>query len=202
MSEDDPDGEEEFDPELLEQTRRQINRLVKELVLLSERDISPGEYFGEFLDRILRAIAAPAGAIWVKTPQGNLQLQYDVNMQGVGLDGETEKETHSELIRTAAETGQPQLLWPHSNLRPQTDGKVAPGNPTRFVILLAPIKVRKKVSGLVEVWQHADRNPNAQPGFLQFMTKMAEMAASYLRQQQSKRSLFMSFLRQIWRRNR
>ncbi len=174
----------EYDSNLLEQTRRQINRLVEEITKLSESDLPPTEFYGEFLNRVLTAVAAPAGAIWIKTPQGNLQLQYNVDMQRVGLDGETERQTHSELLRAAAQMGRPQLLPPHSGIGPQEDGKVTPGNPTDFVILLAPILVDKQVAGLVEVWQNADRNPNAQHGFLQFLTKMAELASNYTRNHQ------------------
>jgi hypothetical protein len=39
----------EYDSNLLEQTRRQINRLVEEITKLSESDLPPSEYYGEFL---------------------------------------------------------------------------------------------------------------------------------------------------------
>lgn len=175
---------EPFDSNLLEQTRRQINRLVEEISRLSEADLPPTEYYGEFLQRVLTAVAAPAGAVWIRNQQGNYQLQYQVNMQLVGLDGENERQIHTELIRAATQMARPQLLPPHSGIGPQEEGKVAPGNPTDYVILLAPILVDKQVAGLVEVWQNADRNPNAQHGFLQFITKMAELASSYTRNHQ------------------
>ena len=63
------------DPNQLEQARRQISRLAEEIAHLSEMDMAPAEYYGEFLQRLLQAIAAPAGAVWIRTPQGNLQLQ-------------------------------------------------------------------------------------------------------------------------------
>jgi HlyD family secretion protein len=175
---------EPHDSNLLEQTRRQINRLVDEITRLSEADLPPTEYYGEFLQRVLTAVAAPAGAVWIRTPQGHLQLQYQVNMQTVGLDGDNERQIHSELLRAAAQMARPQMLPPHSGIGPQEEGKIAPGNPTDFVILLAPILVDKQVAGLVEVWQNADRNPNAQHGFLQFITKMAELASAYTRNHQ------------------
>src|SRR5205823_435657 len=59
-----------------------------------------------------------------------------------------------------------------------------PGNPTDYMILVAPILVDKQVAGLVEVWQDADRNPQAQEGFLRFITQMAELASSYTRNHQ------------------
>src|SRR5947207_10994220 len=72
--------------DLLEQARRQINRLAEEIARLSEMELAPADYYGEFLQRVLTALAAPAGAVWLRTPQGNLQLQYQINMREVLFD--------------------------------------------------------------------------------------------------------------------
>ena len=56
-----------------------------------------------------------------------------------------------ELLRLAAQLGRPQMVPPHSGTGPGEDGKPAPGNPTNYVILIAPILVDKQVAGLVEV---------------------------------------------------
>jgi hypothetical protein len=177
--------EPQVDVNLLEQTRRQINRLVEEIAKLSEEDRTPSDYYGQFLQRVLTAVAAPAGAVWVRTPQGHLQLQYQVNMGQVGLDAsETTRQTHDELLRLCAQMAKPQMVPPHSGTGGGEDGKPAPGNPTDYVILIAPILVDKQIAGLIEVWQDADRNPNAQRGFLEFITRMAELASSYTRNHQ------------------
>src|SRR5207249_462412 len=124
----------------IEQARRQINRLAEEIAQLSEMELSPPEYYGEFLQRLLTAIAAPAGAVWVRTSQGNLQLQYQVNMRQVGLDkGENSRHMHDELLRQAALKGTPVMVAPHSSTGPVEGNAVPPGNPTDYVILLAPI---------------------------------------------------------------
>jgi hypothetical protein len=170
---------------LIEQARRQINRLAEEIAHLSEMDLAPAEYYGEFLQRLLTAIAAPAGAVWVRTPQGNLQLQYQINMRQVGLDNaENGRQSHDELLRHAAMKGQPGMVAPQSGLGPPEGGGVAAGNPTDYVVLIAPIMVDKQVAGLVEIWQDPNRGPEAQRGFLNFMVKMAAMASSYTRNHQ------------------
>jgi hypothetical protein len=177
--------EPQIDVNLLEQTRKQINRLVEQIAQLSESDMIPTDYYGEFLQRVLSAVAAPAGAVWVRTPQGNLQLQYHVNLRQVGLDGsEADRQAHDGLLRWCANHGRPQMVPPHSGLGPAEDGNAAPGNPTNYMILIAPILVDKQVAGLVEIWQDADRNPKAQEGFLTFITRMAELASSYTRNHQ------------------
>lgn len=174
-----------IDVHLIEQTRRQINRLVEEVARLSEQDLAPSDYYGEFLQRVLAAVAAPAGAVWVRTPQGNLQLQFQINMKQVGLDGSDEdRQAHGELLRQATMMARPLLVPPRSGTGQQEEGKPAPGNPTDYLVLLAPILVDKTVAGLIEVWQDADRSPDAQRGFLQFLTRMAELASAYTRNHQ------------------
>src|SRR5437764_8296871 len=122
----------------IEETRRQIQRLFEEVARLSELDLAPADYFGEFLKRVLTALAAPAGAVWLRTPQGNLQLQYQINLQQVGLDRDEDgRESHNELLRQALQKGQPALLAPHSSVGQPEGGKgPTAGNPTDFVILL------------------------------------------------------------------
>lgn len=171
------------DPGQVEQARRQINRLAEEIAQLSEADLSPPEYYGEFLQRVLTAIAAPAGAIWLKTPQGNLQLQYQINMRQIGLDrGENTRHMHDELLRQVTAKATPGLFPPHSSLgQPDGNNNAVAGNPTDHVILLAPILYDKQVAGIVEVWQEPKRGGDAQRGFLQFMVRMASLAAGYTR---------------------
>jgi hypothetical protein len=167
---------------LIEQARRQINRLAEEIAHLSEMDLQPQQYYGEFLQRVLTAIAAPAGAIWLRTPQGNLQLQYQINMRHVGLDrSDSTREQHNKLLEEAFKKAQPGLIPPHSGAGPAEGGGSTAGNPTDFVVLLAPILVEKQIEGIVEVWQDPNRGPDAQRGFLQFLVRMAGLASAYTR---------------------
>jgi hypothetical protein len=165
---------------LVEETRRQINRLFEEVGRLAEMDLTPNDFYGEFLKRILQALAAPAGAIWMRTAQGNLQLQFQINMREVGLDATEEgRESHDELLRKAVMQPAPRFLPAHSSEGATTG--VAAGNPTEFLLLLVPIVVDNQVAGLVEVWQAPDRHHNAIRGFLEFMVKMAELATRFTR---------------------
>jgi hypothetical protein len=182
---------------LIEQARRQINRLADEIAHLSETDMVPGEYYGEFLKRLLQALAAPAGVVWLITQQGNLQLQYQINLREIGLDrSEDDRESHGELLRQAMTKAQPAILPPRSGLGPKEGRRTAaPGNPTDYLILIAPIMVDKQVVGLVEVFQDPKRGPDAQRGFLQFMVKMAGLAGGYARNHQLRQ---MVGAQQVW----
>jgi hypothetical protein len=93
---------------LVEETRRQINKLFEEVAKLAEMDIPAGDFYGEFLKRVLHALAAPAGAVWGRTNQGNLQLQFQINMRQVGIDATEEgRMAHDELLRSAVTNPRP-----------------------------------------------------------------------------------------------
>lgn len=167
-------------------SRAGIRRVVDEVARLSDLPLAPEAYYGEFLPIVVGALAAPAGAIWARIPQGDLQLQYQINLRQVGLDKDDATcQTHSELLRMAMTAGRPMLLPPHSSVgQSQEDGSAGQpagaGNPTDYVILLAPILVGKQVAGFIEVWQDANRKPEAQRGHLQFMMHMANFASVHV----------------------
>ena len=130
----------QIDPSQIEQARRQINRLAEEIAQLSEMELSPPEYYGEFLQRLMTAIAAPAGAVWVKTPQGNLQIQYQINMRHVGLDrAETSRAEHDELLRQVTAKAQPGMIMPHSSTGESIDGRPSPGNRLSPLLVARPL---------------------------------------------------------------
>jgi hypothetical protein len=189
-------GSESASLRLIEETREQINHLVEEVARLSEKDLPAATFYAEFLKGVLTALAAAAGAVWVRTPQGNLQLQYQINMHQAGLErDEAGRQSHDELLREVIQQGRPRHAAPHSGAGTGPDGKPAAGNPTDYAILLAPIVIDKHVAGLVEVLQYADRSPAAMNGFLQFVARMAGLAGRYQRNQQLRQ---MAGQQRVW----
>jgi hypothetical protein len=151
---------------------------------LSETNVPPGAFYGELLKRLLESLAAPAGAVWARTAQGHLQLQYQINLKEVGLErSEETRKSHDELLRQAMTQTKPFHLPPHSGVGQREEGKTPAGNPTDYLLMVSPIMVNQQVSGLVEVWQGANRPPQAITGYLQYMTFMSELASRYQRNQ-------------------
>ena len=110
----------------------------------------PPEYYGEFLQRLLSALAAPAGAVWGRTPQGNLKIENSINVKEVGLEQvENGQECHAALLRQVVQQGRPVLAPPQSGPG-VTEGANSPANLSNFVLLVAPIFVDKQVAGLIE----------------------------------------------------
>lgn len=171
-------------PPDLEQERRRIATRLEEVARLSEANVPSGTFYGEMLKRLLETLAAPAGAVWVRTAQGNLQLQYQINLKEVGLDpNEEARASHEELLRQAMTQPRPFHVPPRSSVGAQSDGRPPAGNLTNYLLLIAPIIVNQQNAGLIEVWQNANRPPQAVTGYLQFMTYMAELSSRYQRNQ-------------------
>src|SRR5207237_5569833 len=130
---------------------RQIDLAFEEVARLSGQDSAPADFFQEFLKRVLEGIEAPAGAIWLRNPQGFLQLQCQVNIEHVGLDKHKNgRQSHNELLRQAFQMGRPMLLEPFG-----TSGileGLPAGNPTEFYCLLVPIRMETETTGLVQRW--------------------------------------------------
>ena len=78
-------SEQSLDPQLIEQTRQQIRLLVNEISQLAKSDVAPEAFYGEFLPRVVSALAAIGGAVWVLEAQGRLTLGYQINLQETQL---------------------------------------------------------------------------------------------------------------------
>lgn len=168
----------------LEQERRRIAARLEEVAKLCETNVAPGAFYGELLKRLLESLAAPAGAIWARTAQGHLQLQYQINVKEVGLDqSEDARKAHDELLRQAMMQPRPFHVPPRSSVGAQEEGKVAAGNHSNYLLMVAPIIVNQQPAGLIEVWQGANRPAQAITGYLQYMTFMSELASRYQRNQ-------------------
>ncbi len=178
---------------------RRIDEAFEDVARLSGTDASPADFYQQFLAKVVAGIESPAGAVWLRTPQGFLQLQCQMNLDGVGLDKHKGgRQSHNELLRQAFQMAKPMLLEPYGTTGIH-EGMPA-GNPTDFVVLLAPVQVEKQPGGmetvgLVEVWQDPRWDARAQKLCLNYIIQMAGYAANFVRNQQGRR---LAGQEQIW----
>ena len=166
---------------------RKIDEAFEEVARLSGSDIPPTNFFQDFLVKVLAGIEAPAGAVWLRTPQGFLQLQTQYNLDNIGLDKHKGgRQSHNELLRQAFQTGKPILLGPFQDTGIH-EGPPA-GNPTEFYNMLAPIQQEKDVVGILEVWQDPRWEPRIQRTCLNYVVQMAGYASNYVRNQQGRKA--------------
>jgi hypothetical protein len=182
--------------QVVEQERRRLGQRLDEVSRLCEADVPPAVFHSEMLKRLLESLAAPAGAVWTRTSQGNLQIQFQVNLKEIGLDQSDEvRQAHGEVLRLAVAQGKPMDLPPRSGVGQAEEGKPQAANTTDFLLLIVPILVNDEVAGLIEIWQQPNRPAAAIPGYKQYMGLMAELAGRYQRAQRLRQ---MTGQEQLW----
>ena len=164
----------------VEDTKAQIRGLVNEIAQLSKSGATAEEFYPELLSRIITALAAAGGAIWLLDEDRQLNLQYQINAEPSILEDDSEDATrHTRLIQRVANTGQSILVPPYSGT---TDGE-GEGNPTGFLLCLGALQHDGQNDGLIEIFQRPGTAPDTQRGYLRFLQQMCELAAEWLRSQ-------------------
>ena len=164
----------------VEETKAQIRGLVNEIASLAKSGATAEEFYSELLSRIVTALAAPGGAVWLLDDDSQLRLQYQINAEPALLAEDSDDAIrHQRLITRAAMAGQSLLVPPYSGT---TDGD-ASGNPTRYLLVLGALQHEGQNDGIIEVFQRPDTAPETQKGYLRFLEQMCELAAEWLRGQ-------------------
>jgi multidrug efflux pump subunit AcrA (membrane-fusion protein) len=158
--------------------KHEINVLVQEITQLAAQDISPDAFFSGFLSRVVAAMAAVGGAVWLVVEGGKLKLQQQVNLAKTGVDGSPQgRGQHALLLKSVVEEAQAIIAQPSSG--PAKAGGA--GNPTELLVVLAPLVVEQEAQGVVEIFQRPGSAPSAQRGYLRFLMQMCELACGYLK---------------------
>ncbi len=139
--------------------------LVHEIEGLSRSDLSPGEFYEGFLNRVVAALAGIGGAVWTIDESGRFKLVYQMNLQQTRLaESEVAQQQHGLLLRKVANTGQGELFAPHSGAGSDadgnsvngseangsetngslTEGSVAASNPTEFLLVVGASRATRK----------------------------------------------------------
>ena len=175
--------EEPVDNELIEQTRRQIQALVAEVDQLSRQNLSPSEFYAQFLEKVRTALAAVGAVVWDIKEGGQLSLECQVNLQDTGLlENEDYQRRHGRLLIKALQSpamaaGQGMLVPPHTGFGDDQEA----GNPTGCLLVIGPLRTELELVGLVEIFQRPETAPEVQQGFLNFLLKMCQMAGDFLK---------------------
>jgi len=180
--------EQSIDAQQIEQTKQQIRSLVAEIAQLSKQDVAPEEFYGQFLPRVVSALAAVGGAVWTVNSEGRLALQYQINLQNTGLREDKDGQArHSRLLyKVLSSSSEGTMVPPHSGPGDELPAgdEIPPANPTDFLLLFGLLKTDIETIGLVEIFQRSDAGPATQQGYLRFLTQMCELAGDFLKSHQ------------------
>ena len=161
----------------------QIRTLLGEIAGLSKQEIAPDEFHAEFLRRVVTALGAVGGALWIL--EGNtLALAYQIGFKEIQKEfsqHDDDHEKHARLLSRllhSPDTGT--LLPPHSG----TEGENEAGNPTEHLLIICPIRTELEIVGLVEIVHRPDAPPAVQKSFVQFLAQTCHFATDYYKNRQ------------------
>jgi hypothetical protein len=171
-------GSSQVSSETIEKTKQQIRGLVGEISQLAKSDLAPEEFYAAFLQRVVQALAAVGGAMWILGEGRKPQLGYQINLSDKLLDTESEEAgKHYKLLDYIVASKAPQLVPPLSSAGDERMG----GNPTRHLLVVHPLGHDEQVEGLIEIFQRPDTQPATQRGYLQFLKQMCELAEEWFK---------------------
>lgn len=153
-----------------------LRQITREVIQLSASDAVPTDFFRELLTRAVVALAAPHGAVWGRTPTGEFERLCRQNPAGgpAELEGPA-KTCHEALLRAGLGNAEP-AFYP----APAEGDAAANDHPFAFGVLFVPILVADRPEALIEIWLEPDRQPQAIPGMLQFLSRLADLSAVFL----------------------
>ncbi len=163
--------------ENVENTKRHIRTLVNEITELSKSDAKAAEYYPAVLQRIISALAAAGGAIWLVDPEGSMRLAHQIQMDSNLMQANNQEAMlHGRLLTRLFSQGRAELIPPMSG----TGDESGEGNPTRYLLVTAPLLSNKQPVGLLEVLQRPDSPAEAQRGYLRFLEHMTKLMGEWI----------------------
>ena len=178
-------AQQSFTPDMVEKTKQHIKELVGEITELSHSDMPEEEFYAQFLQRVVAAVAAIGGVVWKVGETGTLALQCQVNIRESGLtDLDKEKMTeHSRLLYKSLKHPEGLTTAPYTSSE-EENGMT--GNPMGCIVLLQPLITEVETVGLVEIFQRPEVTQNTLSGYKRFLHQMCELAVEFLRTGQLK----------------
>lgn len=158
----------------LNRARERVLALARQIEDLSHSETDEATYFPEFLKRLLSAVGAPAGVIWLKGQGGSVNPKCE---QGLALTGYREApqadQLNAALLTEVFQNGTSVMYGGGERTDKPT--------PTNHLYVLSPILNGRDCVGVVEVFQRPDTDPRARPGYLQFIEQMCGYASRYVK---------------------
>ncbi|MGZ0171743.1 MAG: GAF domain-containing protein [Planctomycetales bacterium] len=159
----------------VQEVRDKIIQLAREIEEHSRSSMPPKEFFNEFLKRVVGAVGARAGVVWLKNDANRLELLHEIGLGNTGFHENPEAmPANQKLLTEVLSNGQACTYHP---------AETSEQLPTEDMLVLAALQANKEVVGVVEIFQRHDTPAQARPGFLQFVEQMTGYACRYLENQ-------------------
>lgn len=163
---------------LVEKVRERVLQLAREIESLARSEVPPEDFFSQFLEKLVRALGADAGAVWLLEDGQRLGLKAEMGLDAIGFkQNPNALQQNQGLLSDSLSTGQAAVYVPGETDKPL---------PTQHQIVVAALQVGNESKGVVEIFQRAGAPKEARPGYLQFVEQMCGYASKYLERQKSR----------------
>ena len=182
----------------IDAARSRIQRLVEEIALLSKKELSSEQYFGEFIARVTKACDARGGAVWLvgqRSAEGKAEFQLGAQVDFASSLFQTDEVQRALLQHAMQEcvaTKKPIVLQPshrqpdESSIQAQvallqgTQPPAGPQNRTPYPFLHLPLPLKDSVVGVLQVWLQPYVTPQNYAEFAQFLSSLAGYVEQHL----------------------
>lgn len=156
----------------VQEVRDKIIQLAREIEEHSRSNMPPKEFFNEFLKRVVGAVGARAGVVWLRNDANRLELLHEIGLGNTGFhENPDAMSVNQQFLTEVLSNGQACTYHP---------AETSEQLPTEDMLVLAALQCNKEVVGVVEIFQRHDTPAQARPGFLQFVEQMTGYACRYL----------------------
>ena len=156
----------------VESIRDQITQLAREIEQSSRTDAPIDTFFAELLRRLVTALGAPAGAVWLMDAQRHLRMITEIGLADIGYLDDPQSDVHNrQLLGNAIGEGQTVLISPDNASVPL---------PTEHMLVMGAVEHSGRCVGIVEIFQRPGTSEQARAGFLQFVEQMCAHAGRFL----------------------
>lgn len=175
--------------ENLKKVRERVMQLAREIEQMSGQDLPAQVFFQEFLVRVVTAIGARAGAVWLIDESNRLGLAAQVNLEQTGLSEiPGAMSINEKLIIDVLQTGEAKTISHGGEIQ----------LPTEHVLVLAALHKEKKCVGVVELFQRSDVPAKAQSGYMQFLEQMCGYGSRFIEGRRRGSSESADLKNQFW----
>lgn len=164
------------DPGVVAEMKQEIRVLVQEVAQLAQSELSPDDFYAAFLPRVVSAMGAVGGVVWSIGESGRLRIAFQINLDQTGIDAAEHRPRHGGLLKKAISSNQALVAPPRSG-----GGSDEAGNPSDWLLVLAPLVVENQPLAVVEIFQRPGGGPTTQRGYLRFLVQMCDVACDYLK---------------------
>ena len=157
----------------IDKVRERVLQLARQIEQLSQNNVPPDQFFQEFLNLVVAALGARAGAVWILNSQNQLGLAAGVGLDEIGfLNNSRAQQLNQRIIGDVIQTGEACTLAADDNSQFEL--------PTEHLLVLSALHKEKDCVGVVELFQRSDAPAQARPGYLQFLEQMSGYASRYI----------------------